>query len=337
MLINPDSPVDNLTVFKKFWNDIDRCYPFFDIKTQVDWDSVYKLGCTYFSPEREALQDEKSIHSFYDSIIKKFYDPHITFTFRDFHWPNDEAHSWTKYQEADPLNMYEYIYEQNVSIFDGTYFNDFTSFWDDRIWFAPVSDSICYFNIFDFHDQNFKKEKFDPLINKISKYKVCIIDLRVCIGGSSGAAEELCSRLNSNDFVYGYEQCKDGYEHDSFKKPLILKITASKGKKYTGDVILLINRKTVSAGEWFALAMKECGRAQLFGDTTMGHFGEIVFRELNNGWFYTFSGSKVLDKNLKCKEDVGIIPDSFFNSYYPENDRDFLLDNVLDFVNGVRK
>lgn len=339
MLIEPDCPSDNLTVFKKFWDDMDKCYPFFDIKHEVDWDSVYKIGCAYFSPEREQMQTEEGIYNFYDSIIKNLYDPHISIVFKGFHWLNYyEAHSWAKGQEPDPFNSDEYMYEQNASIATGACFKDLSSFWDERIWFASISDSICFINIIDFHDSNFKDEKFDPLINELCKYTMCIIDMRTCNGGVFDVVEKFCSRLCTHDFVYGYEQCKDGYEHDNFKKPAVLKISASKRKKYTGEIILLINKKTVSGGELFALAMKESGRAKLIGDTTQGHFGSIVFRELPNGWFYTFSGDKVLDKNLICLEDIGVSPNYFIRLGDNSNsgiDKDFLLDHVLNYVNGV--
>lgn len=335
LLIEPDCSSDYLTVFKKFWDDMDKCYPFFDTKSEVYWDSVYNLGCTYFSPEREQMQTEESIFNFYDSIIENLYDPHMSIVFTGFQSLNYySAYSWAKGQEPDNSNSGGYKYEQNISILHGTYFNELWSYWDERIWYAPVSDTVCYFTILNFDDYNFKKEKLDPLVNEITKCKVCIIDMRGCIGGMRDAAEELCSRLCTHDFIYGYKQCKNGYGHDSFKKPMAFKITTSNKKRYTGEIILLINRKTASAGELFALAMKESGNAKLIGDTTQGHFGSVMFRELSNGWYYTFPVDRVLDKNFRCLEDVGVTPNAYLENICIEADCDLLLDYVIGLYGG---
>jgi C-terminal processing protease CtpA/Prc len=59
---------------------------------------------------------------------------------------------------------------------------------------------------------------------------------------------------------------------------------------FTKPVFILTSGATFSAGETFILAMRGRKNVRVLGETTSGHFSDIYFQDLPNGWELYYSG-----------------------------------------------
>jgi hypothetical protein len=331
--LDPAVPEDPLTIFKMFWEDLDKHYAFFDIKKEMNWDSVYDAGCAWLQANGSNMSEEET-YNFYSEVIKKFYDQHILINFANF---KDDFYnnciSFSRFElDSDSIDSHR-IYQLDEDILFTEYVQNYTCFLNCELFLAPLTSSVCYVRIYSFLESN-NENDYDVLIDSISQYNVCIFDLRSNSGGNRLSVERLCSRLCNKNFIYAYEQYKTGGEHTAFSEPVPLSINHSGKKKYERPILILTNQYTFSAGEVFALAMKESGVATLIGCKTQGFMGGKEHRELPNGWNYTFPINRILDKNKKCIEEEGVEPHITVqpDSSYINNDRDLILDFTLNYI-----
>jgi hypothetical protein len=334
--LDPVVPEDPLTIFKMFWEDLDKHYAFFDIKKEMNWDSVYDAGCTWLKANGSNMS-EKATCEFYSEVIKNFYDPHISISFTNF---KDDFYNYCRSKsrfesELDSIDSHR-IYQWDEYILFTEYIQNYTCFLNCEVFFAPLTASVCYVKIYSFLESN-NENDYDVLIDSISKYDFCIFDLRENSGGDQLNVERLCSRLCNKNVLYGYEQFKTGWEHTAFSDPVPLSINPNRKKRYLGHILILINKYTYSGGEFFALAMKESGLATLIGCKTQGFMGGKEYRELPNGWYYTFPINRTLDKNKQCLEEKGIEPHIIVqpDSSYMSNNRDLVLDYTLNYIKDM--
>lgn len=80
-------------------------------------------------------------------------------------------------------------------------------------------------------------------------------------------------------------------------------------RTYRGPVAVLIDGCSVSAAEFFALGMKETGRARLFGQRTAGAALPSTMDKLPNGDLFQYAFAGYASAGGKTIEGVGVAPD----------------------------
>lgn len=68
---------------------------------------------------------------------------------------------------------------------------------------------------------------------------------------------------------------------------------------------MLTNDKTVSAGDVFALIMRELPRTQLIGENTRGIYSDMYGFTLPNKWLISLSNQRYYDAKRVCYESTG--------------------------------
>ena len=79
------------------------------------------------------------------------------------------------------------------------------------------------------------------------------------------------------------------------------------------DVVMLINKKTASASEIFATAMKAHGAAQLVGTSTYGKATLEETFELKNGFWAKFIVGAMYDPRGRSWYKSGVVPDFYID------------------------
>lgn len=156
---------------------------------------------------------------------------------------------------------------------------------------------------------NFRLEddKVDDIINKASKRKALILDLRGNGGGAEKALQHLLGSLFDHDVkIADIKRRKE-------TKPLIAKTRG--GDAFTGQLIVLIDSRSGSAAEMLARVVQLEKRGTVIGDQSAG----AVMR--SKGYQYTmgvgsvtFYGVSITDADSimtdgKSLEHVGVTPD----------------------------
>jgi len=101
---------------------------------------------------------------------------------------------------------------------------------------------------------------------------------------------------------------KTGKGHGDFSKPTEMYLTPSDGLRWQKPVVVLTNRHSYSATNYFVSCMKSLDGVTIIGDWTGGGSGLPFTSELPNGWGVRFSASPMLDAQGSHIE-FGIEPD----------------------------
>ena len=102
----------------------------------------------------------------------------------------------------------------------------------------------------------------------------------------------------------------------------------SKIKWTDKPVIVLTNRRSYSATEWFVLFMDLQPNVQIVGDTTGGGGAVPITRELPNGWILRVSNTQTRLPSGKVFQKSGIFPD--VPVWIPQEDETNNIDTILE-------
>jgi tricorn protease len=102
------------------------------------------------------------------------------------------------------------------------------------------------------------------LLRRASASNYVVVDLRHCVGGDSFLPDRLAGFLLGPDIVLGRIAARGTSEEPTADRSVDV------GLHYARGVAVLIDRNSESQPEAFAAALKEYGRARLFGGNTRG-------------------------------------------------------------------
>ena len=125
--------------------------------------------------------------------------------------------------------------------------------------------------------------------------KGLILDLRENGGGAVTDVFDLLGRFVEKKQVVYQSRIKTGIGKDDFSTLEDALIKPMGDTRYSGKVMVLVDRGTYSAGSFFALATKALPNMTLVGDMTGGGLGAPNGGQLPNGWTYRFSITQTLD------------------------------------------
>ena len=161
--------------------------------------------------------------------------------------------------------------------------------------------------------------------------KGVIIDNRFNNGGSDAVALIYAGLFSGEDWSAGTKvtQIAPG----QFTPPVDV-IARASPSPLSVPVVVMNSRETVSAGEVFALALRELAQVRLIGENTNGSLSDMMVRDLPNGWQFTLSHQVYRDPKGDIFEGTGIPPHETYTfdvAGFSEG-RDTLLERALAMV-----
>ncbi len=278
MFMEADARKDPVSIFEEIWTFADRHYSFFDEKG-VDWDSVY----TSYRPQ---VKDDMGPVELFDLCAKMLYelrDGHVNLVS-----PFDRSRYWQWYLER-PENFY-------FSIIERHYFKDRQRYFGPLQVVALPGDNTeedilyVYYGSF---GNTIGEGNLDDLIFSLNEggFKGLIFDVRNNGGGDPTNGRNLAARFTDKKVFVGTNYIKHGPGHGDFRLEEV-HIEPHDGLRFSGDVVVLTNRKSYSATTYFAQYMKALDQVTLVGDTTGGGGGLPAFRDLANGWRLRVSSTR---------------------------------------------
>jgi len=304
-----DDPVTN---FEYLWQEANNKYSYFEYKG-VDWDRIYDI---YRPRVREDMTGQELFEVLAD-MLYELKDGHVNLSS-----PFDRSRNWSWYLDFPENFSANIVYRNYLGI-------------DYRITgplHNQVIDSILYVYYGSFGN-TIDEKHIDYLVERSKGMKGMIIDIRNNGGGSLSNGTALASAFTAKEFVYGRNRIKTGPGPDDFSPWRTLSISPRSGEKYTGNIVLLCNRRSYSASSLFAQMMRSLPHATLMGDQTGGGGGVPAYGELPNGWMYRFSSSQVLSPQGEHIE--GGVPVDIPVTLDPADEArgvDTIIEAALDFL-----
>ena len=291
-----DNPINN---FEYIWSEYRDHYGTFDVK-EIDWSGIYDI----YRPEVTELSTDIELLEVLTNMLEELDDSHIAI------WDvsNDEISKNTgiygKFIEAG-------FYDISLDLIRSRYLQE-ELFHDTeaQITYGWLSDQIGYLWLGDMFDNlEFWKDKMNEVISTLQNSDGIILDIRDNGGGEDEVSRLIASFFAVEEKPYQQARFKVGPDPDDFDEPRIWTVAPNDVNNYSGRVILLTDRYTISAAETFSLAMRTIDQVTHVGDTTTGAFSDTVIRELPNGWYFTLPIADIRDHDGKSWESIGLGPD----------------------------
>ena len=318
IFLGPQAEPGPVEILRSLWNDFNEVHAYIDIRMSRNrvirgddrvfnnWEEVYVFYEQYLinEIERGFISVNQTLFNVCGRMLNELDDPHIgLFAPGDIIFPFMEHPDVIR--ERSWRNIANYLK-------DGGNFSPDTS----RNFYYGVFESephIGYIHIASFHGDTSQPgvEDWAKYISEIVQYlaytDAIVLDLR-SEGGRAPNLEYIAAHFASVQENYMMVSTKNGPGRNDFYPPTIHRIKPI-DNTYTKYIALLTNKTTVSAAEWFTLALRTQPHVMHMGTATRGAFSGRIPRPMINGWYYTISAQKVTDMNGLTYEGTGISPD----------------------------
>lgn len=298
LLLGPQESAKPTAVFDAFWKEFDARYSYFDVFS-VNWDSLYSL----YRPRISDDMPDSALAATLDSLIVPLHDAHVSL----FGAANGKLFSYNANRRVNDTT-----FGFSPDIVSSYYLGPSARFGGyGEIVYGSINDSLGYMHISTFIDDDDSRGwagHFEDVLDSLRDKKALIVDIRGNSGGSVDNFRTLASQFIPTTRAVLSVQFRNGPSHSDFTQaePEVL---SPKGKHpWTKPVALLTDRYSVSAAEWFTLALRTVPGVIQIGDTTNGSFSGRLDRELANGWVYSLSIERVTDVHGVSFEGKGIPP-----------------------------
>ncbi len=261
---------DNLTNFDIMWETMNDKYVYFDYKG-IDWDSMRQV----YRPQVTATMSKVALFELIEEMFNTLRDGHVNLR-SDF-----DISFYDGFYKSYPENFDFQLLEQNYL---GNY--KITGFLRNSI-----IDSIGYINYPSFQ-LPITEDDLNFVINRFKGLKGVVIDIRNNEGGNPENGYKLAKRIADQRRHIYTTKYKSGPGKDDFTIPDEAFIAPiSSYPRFSQPIVLLVNRKSYSASNFFTATMKAFPNVTIVGDQTGGGGGAPVGWELPNGWHFNFSTS----------------------------------------------
>ncbi|TNE52859.1 MAG: hypothetical protein EP338_13810 [Bacteroidetes bacterium] len=193
--------------------------------------------------------------------------------------------------------------ERNGQIEESIYkrysFRDFSyHYHSKRERFKSWEDGLAYVNL-----GKVSREQVDSLMDSLMHFKGIVFDLRE---NANSTLYQLSAYLNQEPmpFVVFTKPDLSYPGRLIWTKPYYC--GSSKGKKYTGKVMILVNELTQSHGEFSCMCLQTGDRVQVLGSQSSGADGNVNRIKLIGGFETVFSGIGVFYPDRSETQRVGV-------------------------------
>ncbi len=283
---------DAQSVFDAAWTTIDRGYGNF-ADTRIDWGAVRQ----YFRPRAAAAPNDSALFSVLAEMLGVLNDTHVTLR-------NDTTRFSAGTRSAAPagdvsIDVIAQRYakgEMHVSL-AGT------------VRFGWLADSVGYLFLSEFGPTRAVAAVLDSAFAAFAGNHGLIIDIRDNRGGNDVTGQRLLGHIADRRRLYMMTSARALSNHDSFLPPRPFYLEPADGTAFPERVVVLTNRRTVSAGENFLLGVRELPHASIVGEVSAGAFSDVTRESLPNGWTLGYPMNHTLDARGHSWERVGLPPD----------------------------
>jgi C-terminal processing protease CtpA/Prc len=311
LFLGPEPDTSPSEVLKSLWNDFNNIHANLDFRMSNNlkynsWYDVYHNQQNGYALKTYPDMSDELLFSVCANMLKELNDPHV-----GLFAPGNYASSYVE-DRSEYFSAYtarSYLYGRGNDEYKNFIYGVFLS--NPGIGYIYISSFINEDS--DSENQEWGKE-IGGIINSLANTRAIVLDVRSNRGGEIFAMEYIAAYFASEQKDYIKARTKTGPGPNDLSAPKIYTVKSVKTASnnmygYTKPIVLLTNRSTVSAAEWFTLALRTQNHVTHTGTPTCGALSSRKDRFMINGWFYSISPERVTDMNGKFYEGIGISPD----------------------------
>ncbi len=301
--------------FEALWETIDTKYCFIEEKG-VDWQAIY----TQYRPKVDSVKTERELFSLLSSMLDSLKDGHV-----NLYAPFDVSRNRSWY-EGYPVN-----YNSQLLYSDRYLTADYLLAGSLR--YNKIADDSIGLIRYESFTNSFSSLNLAYIFTYFSSCRGIVLDIRSNGGGSLDYAKHLAGAFFAENREVGFWHHKTGPGHDEFSQMETISIDTLQ-VRWLRPVVVLCNRQSYSATNFFVNAMRYADNCLIVGGTTGGGGGMPQSYELPNGWLLRFSSVKMYDRDTLSIED-GIRPHVEVN--LTSADKDDLIEKAVTLINKAYK
>jgi carboxyl-terminal processing protease len=319
---SPSSPPEE--IFDTVWDTFDQRYALFEVKS-IDWRALYDVYRPRVTPE---TSDEELFNVLTD-MMSHLYDNHVMLTAKPLGRDFSAGYLGGYFEEMGLTGAMEFLRARPLP---ERYFRDKPrAAGEERFQYGWVGDGIGYLHFGGFEDEAGSAAAVDEILAELAGARALIVDVRNNSGGDDRVGKLIADRFADQKRLYMVTRDRIGPGHGDFAEPKYWHVDPAK-RTFTGSVILLTSRLSISGAENFALAMRVLPHVTVVGDTTSGCFADMVWFDLPNGWRYSLSRNLFVDYSGRCWEGIGVPPDVVVRGEHRDGDSDGAFETALELL-----
>ncbi len=310
---------DNKGDFEALWTSIDTHYCFFKEK-DIDWDEV-RLR---YEPKVSNRMTRREFFRVCADMVNELHDGHTNLS------SGFETSYYRKWWSDYPQNYIERLIEEK-------YFNFKYKQLGSVIYGILPEGNVGYIHIPSF-STGLGDGNIDWILSELAACNGLVIDIRNNGGGNMSNAEGWARHFITRRITAGFMIHKTGLGHDDFSEPFefFYDPVSAPHLVWTKPVVLLTNRSTFSAANFFTAVMRTLPQVIHAGATTGGGSGMPASYELPGGWSIRMSAVSVLDAKGQITEP-GIAPKVRYQVDMNMDEAFKGRDSMLDFAVSLIK
>ncbi len=297
--------------FETLWLTFEDNYAFFKLRN-IDWKNSYRQ----YRPTVNAHTSDDELFETFSKMLAPFQDNHINLIIpskkqfkstKPSHFVNEfptdslrnqfwimvnqtlASNGFGKLQSAGPAYNGKQLFTCATS-------KKYAYLRFNRCFVSPEADNKP--------DAEVAGKILDSVFRNFTGSEMLIVDVRDNIGGNDEFAYEVAGRFAEKKLIGMFKKNrKGGYEDFGEAETWYIE---PKGKpRFLKPVIVLTNDKTVSAGDVFALIMKELPKVKIIGENSRGIYSDMYGFELPNKWQVSLSNQRYYNAAMICYEGSG--------------------------------
>jgi carboxyl-terminal processing protease len=316
-----DEPQNNpQSIFETLWNDFDKHYSLFEVRN-TNWDSLKTVYQSQVNRNTTSIQ----LWNVMTNMLEQLDDSH-TVLFSE----NDNQH----YISGFTINEQSKL-EYSKTLISTKYLDYRTELTtEENFSYGKIKNrDIGY--IYLGAEGGKDDTKIDEVIDALKNHKAIILDLRQNTGGDDSYGERIAGVFADNEDLVYTVQTRNGKNHTDFDNKTNHFSKKQGEEQFLKPLIVLTDRRTISAGEVMLLHLKSYDQVTQIGDTTAGDFSTTSGRKfLPNGWSYQYSIQKFLLPNGKSLDGIGNIPDAYVRNTQADitAQNDKVIEKAIDYL-----
>jgi C-terminal processing protease CtpA/Prc len=319
-----DSAAAAEEIFETVWTTFDERYALFGARS-VDWRALYDVYRPMVGPETT----DEELFEVLTAMLSHLNDNHVVLQAESLGRDFSAGYLGSFIEEIGLEGAMELLstrplprrYFQSGPHAEG----------EGRFEYGWVEDGIGYFHFGGFADPVASAQAVDSILEEFDGARGVIVDVRRNSGGDDRVGKAIADRFADRRRLYMITRDRNGPEHDDFAEPKYWHVEPAE-RTFTGPVVLLTNRLSVSAAENFALAMRVLPHVTVVGDITSGCFADMEWFELTNGWRFSVAKNLFVDYAGRCWEGIGVPPDIMVRGHELEGDNDRAFELALSLL-----
>ncbi len=293
-LLDESPDVTAAANFEMLWEDLDRHYSSFAING-LDWDSIY----TAYRPRAEDSHTEAATWQLMSELLEALDDEHVKLF--------DDANGrffgsgLAGAEAAEAAFSLELIAGQYLDVETLGAPNNYVLYGKSQ------DGKVGYIYIAALLDED--PSVMQLVLDKLGGVQAIIVDVRNCVGGYDKLGARYAAYFSDGVHHLYDARFRNGPEHANLSEPEAYYSHSPRASGFSGPVILLTDRNTVSEGEIFTLNMRSFAHVVHMGTTTAGAQSLVSpARFLPNGWRYEYSIQLITLPDGSSYEGAGIPP-----------------------------